>query len=244
MDYRPPWDVYFGNLAKQVATRSTCNRKKVGAIIVKDRNILSTGYNGSIRGSKHCTEVGCLIENGHCVRTIHAEANAIIQSAKHGVKIDNSYIYVTASPCFNCFKLIANAGIKKIFYFEFYRDQRIMDFATELNIDLVDLSFIEKIAKISSDGSLTVDEKQLVEYYISSYDEFIKLLTRSCEDDIITSLKKNELILERENIIDRTTEFFKEKNNENKMHLIQDLKNLIHELEILINNKNDGPSRI
>lgn len=141
---RPPWDVYFGTLATQVATRSTCGRKNVGAVIVRDRNILSTGYNGSIHGTKHCTEVGCLIENGHCVRTIHAEANAIIQAAKHGTRIENASVYVTASPCFNCFKLIANAGIKNIYYLEFYQDVRIMEFAEEIGINLIDLSKVDK----------------------------------------------------------------------------------------------------
>ena len=134
---RPSWDEYFMSIAEIVATRSTCPRKSVGAIIVKDKNILSTGYNGSIRGLPHCTEVGCMIENGHCVRTIHAEANAIIQAARHGVKIDGATIYITASPCWNCFKLIANAGIKRIVFKEFYRDERIFEFSKQLDIELV-----------------------------------------------------------------------------------------------------------
>ena len=110
---RPEWNEYFGEITKQVALRSTCVRKKVGAIIVKDKNIISTGYNGSIRGLEHCETVGCLMIEGHCTRTIHAEANAIIQAAKHGLMIDRAEIYISASPCFNCFKLIANSGITK-----------------------------------------------------------------------------------------------------------------------------------
>ena len=110
MDKRVDWDTYFMNIAKEVATRSTCPRKSVGAVIVKDRRILSTGYNGSIRGMPHCTDVGCDMEDGHCVATVHAEANAIIQAARNGVCIDGADIYVTASPCWNCFKLIANSG--------------------------------------------------------------------------------------------------------------------------------------
>ncbi len=137
---RPSWDNYFANLAKHVASRSTCNRKHVGAVIVRDKNILSTGYNGSIRGLAHCTEAGCMMENGHCVRTVHAEANAVAQAAKHGISIDNATIYVTASPCWNCFKLLANSGIKKICYLEFYNDERIVKFADEAGIELVDLS--------------------------------------------------------------------------------------------------------
>lgn len=124
------------NLAIQVATRSTCPRKHVGAVIVRDRTILSTGYNGSLRGSAHCTEVGCLMVDGHCERTVHAEANALVQAACHGIRLEGAEIYVTASPCFNCFKLIVNAGLKTIHYGEFYRDERILHFAEELGIRL------------------------------------------------------------------------------------------------------------
>jgi dCMP deaminase len=106
-------------------------------VIVRDRAILATGYNGSLRGLPHCTEVGCLLENDHCVRTVHAEANAILQAAKHGARIEGADIYVTASPCWNCFKLIANAGIGRILYGEFYRDQRIIEFAHAAGIELV-----------------------------------------------------------------------------------------------------------
>ncbi len=129
-------------IAEIVATRSTCPRKMVGAVIVRDKNILSTGYNGSISGIPHCTEVGCMIENDHCVRTIHAEANAIIQAAKHGVNINGSTVYVTASPCWNCFKTIANSGIKRIVFKEFYKDKRIFEFSEELGIELVHLKNI------------------------------------------------------------------------------------------------------
>lgn len=141
---RPPWDQYFGKLAMEVSTRSTCPRKSVGAVIVRDKNILSSGYNGSIRGLEHCTDVGCMMENGHCVRTIHAEANAIVQASKHGVRLDGASIYVTASPCFNCFKLIANTGITKIYYLEFYRDERINRFASEMGLQLEHLKIMEE----------------------------------------------------------------------------------------------------
>ena len=133
---RVPWDVYFMNIAQVVASRSTCPRKFVGSVIVRDKTILSTGYNGSIRGMPHCTEIGHMMENDHCVATIHAEANAIIQAAKTGVVIDGATIYVTASPCWSCFKQIANAGIRRICYGEFYRDERIFDVARRLGIDL------------------------------------------------------------------------------------------------------------
>src|SRR6188768_4220331 len=137
MDARVSWDQYFMNIAQVVASRSTCPRKFVGAVIVRDRTILSTGYNGSIRGMPHCSEVGHMMDNNHCVATIHAEANAIIQSARNGVMIEGADIYVTASPCWNCFKQIANAGIRRIVYGEFYRDNRIFDVAKQIEIELV-----------------------------------------------------------------------------------------------------------
>ncbi len=137
---RASWDEYFMNIAKQVATRSTCDRKRCGAVIVRDRVILSTGYNGSIIGLPHCDDVGHMIENGHCVRTVHAEMNAVAQAAKNGVNINGSTIYITASPCWICFKLLCNAGIKRICYGEFYRDDRIFEAARQAGVELVDLS--------------------------------------------------------------------------------------------------------
>ena len=139
MAKRASWDEYFMKIGAEVASRSTCDRKFVGSVIVRDRMILSTGYNGSIRGIPHCSEVGHLMENDHCVATIHAEANAIIQAARNGVNIDQATVYVTASPCWPCFKMIANAGIKRICYGEFYRDQRIFEYAQKLGIELVKL---------------------------------------------------------------------------------------------------------
>ena len=138
-DIRPraSWDEYFMSIAQVVATRSTCPRKYVGSVIVRNRTILSTGYNGSIRGMPHCSDVGHMMEDDHCIATIHAEANAIIQAATHGTRIEDGAIYVTASPCWSCFKMIANAGILRIVYGEFYRDERIFDFAKRLGIELV-----------------------------------------------------------------------------------------------------------
>ncbi len=136
---RADWDEYFMNIAKVIASRSTCDRKFIGAVIVRDKTILSTGYNGSIRKLEHCSEVGHMMEGGHCVATIHAESNAIIQAAKNGVRIDGSTIYTTASPCWHCFKLIANSGIQRICFGEFYRDERIFEIAKRLGIELVKL---------------------------------------------------------------------------------------------------------
>jgi dCMP deaminase len=136
---RASWDQYFMNIAQVVATRSTCPRKYVGAVIVRNRTILSTGYNGSIRGMPHCSDVGHMMEDNHCVATIHAEANAIIQAARNGVMIEGADVYVTASPCWNCFKQIANAGVRRIVYGEFYRDARIFDVAQHIGIELLHL---------------------------------------------------------------------------------------------------------
>jgi dCMP deaminase len=137
---RVGWHTYFMNIARQAATRSTCDRKQVGAVIVRDKTILSTGYNGSIRGMAHCDDVGHLMEGGHCVATVHAEANAIIQAAKNGVRIDGAELYTTASPCWNCFKLLANSGVTRVYFGEFYRDRRSLEVAAQIGVDLVDLS--------------------------------------------------------------------------------------------------------
>jgi len=144
MDRRASWDDYFMNIARVVASRATCDRKHVGAVLVRDRTILSTGYNGSIRGLPHCGEAGHMMEDGHCVRTVHAEANAIIQAAKNGVAIDAATVYTTASPCWPCFKLIANSGARRIVFGEFYRDQRIFEYAQALGIELVELKVPER----------------------------------------------------------------------------------------------------
>jgi dCMP deaminase len=137
---RASWDEYFMNIATEVATRSTCDRKHVGAVVVRDKSILATGYNGSVRGLAHCDDDGHLMEDGHCVRTVHAEANAIVQAARNGMRIEGASIYVTASPCWGCFRLIANGGIVRVVFGEFYRDQKIFDVSQRLGIELVDFS--------------------------------------------------------------------------------------------------------
>jgi dCMP deaminase len=136
---RAGWNEYFMGIAHQAATRSTCPRKHVGAVIVRDRTVLSTGYNGSLRGLPHCEDSGCVMEDGHCITTVHAEANAILQAAKNGVAIDGGEMYTTASPCWNCFKLIANSGIRRIYYSEFYRDDRSMEIAKQIGIELIEI---------------------------------------------------------------------------------------------------------
>jgi dCMP deaminase len=120
----------------QVARRSTCPRAAVGAVIVRDKRILTTGYNGAPSGLPHCTEVGCLMVNGHCVRTLHAEQNAIIQGALHGVNVSGSTLYVTHQPCLNCAKMIINAGIQRIVYAGHYPDEIARAFLDGAGIEL------------------------------------------------------------------------------------------------------------
>ena len=128
---RPGWDEYFLRIADVVAGRSTCLRRQVGSLVVKDRRMLATGYNGAPRGLAHCEEVGCLrdaagVEHGRgheLCRGLHAEQNAIIQSAMYGVSIDGGTVYSTHQPCVLCTKMLINAGIKAIFYLERYPDE-------------------------------------------------------------------------------------------------------------------------
>jgi len=141
-DKRPTWNEYFMNIAHEVAKRSTCERAQVGAVIV----------HGSPRGLPHCSEVGCLMDNGHCVRTLHAEQNAIIQAALHGVITEGATIYVTHqpcficaktiinAPCFICAKTIINAGISEIVYDKEYRDDRSIDFLNQAEVKITALN--------------------------------------------------------------------------------------------------------
>jgi dCMP deaminase len=125
---RPTWDEYFIEITRAVAKRSTCRRAQVGAIIVKDKRILTTGYNGAPRGLPHCLDVGCEIVDGHCVRTLHAEQNAIIQAALHGVSVEGGTIYSTHQPCHVCAKMIINAGLVRVVYVGEYHDEIAMEY--------------------------------------------------------------------------------------------------------------------
>ncbi len=130
MSARLSWHQYFLNITRQVAERSTCDRAHVGAVIVRDRSILATGYNGAPAGLPHCTEVGCLIyrsrtpdggEEENCYRTIHAEINAIAQAARNGVAIRDASIYITHSPCIHCLKTLVNTGIRQVYFEKPYK---------------------------------------------------------------------------------------------------------------------------
>jgi dCMP deaminase len=133
---RPSWDDYFMQITFEVAKRSTCPRAAVGAVIVREKRILTTGYNGAPMGLSHCTEAGCLMVNDHCVRTLHAEQNAIIQGALHGVDVSGSTIYVTHQPCLVCAKMAINAGIKRIVYAGQYPDKIACGFLDEAGVEL------------------------------------------------------------------------------------------------------------
>jgi dCMP deaminase len=133
---RPSWDQYFMTITRQVAERSTCLRAKVGAVIVRDRNILATGYNGAPAGLPHCSDVGCLVYTSqtptgeveeNCFRTIHAEINAIAQAAKNGVSIRGADIYITHTPCIHCLKVLINTGIRRVFYEREYKLHTLRD---------------------------------------------------------------------------------------------------------------------
>jgi dCMP deaminase len=139
---RPSWDEYFMGITHLVARRSTCLRRQVGAILVKDKNILATGYNGAPSGVAHCLEVGCLREKmgvpsgerHELCRGLHAEQNAIIQAAKHGTNIDDSTLYCTTMPCIICSKMIINAGIRRIVFEEGYSDSLAAEMIEESGV--------------------------------------------------------------------------------------------------------------
>lgn len=142
---RPSWDEYFLDIVKLVARRSTCLRRSVGAVLVKDKRILATGYNGAPSGLKHCAEVGCLrkkmnISSGErheLCRGLHAEQNAIIQSALHGVSVKGATLYCTNHPCIICSKMIINAGITKVVYKDGYQDPMAQEILKEAGVESI-----------------------------------------------------------------------------------------------------------
>ncbi|MEG6567097.1 dCMP deaminase family protein [Thermoanaerobacterium saccharolyticum] len=142
---RPSWDEYFMMVVDVVKTRSTCLRRQVGAVIVKDKHIISTGYNGAPTGLKHCEEVGCMRESlnipsgerHELCRGTHAEQNAIIQAALNGVSTKDATIYISASPCSMCAKMIINAGIKRVVYEGDYPDNLSFEYLKEASVEVV-----------------------------------------------------------------------------------------------------------
>jgi dCMP deaminase len=140
--HRPDWDSYFMEIARIVSKRSTCVRRSVGCVIVKDKRILCTGYNGAPIGLEHCTDVGCVRESRKIAsgerhelcRGLHAEQNAIIQAAYHGVSINGADLYSTHLPCSICMKMIINAGIEKVLYSDGYPDELSLELIRESGI--------------------------------------------------------------------------------------------------------------
>lgn len=127
---RPNWTEYFMNIAKAVATRGTCPRQSVGCVLVRDNQILTTGYNGSPPGMAHCSDVGCDIVADHCVRSNHAETNAIAQAAKHGINIRGATLFTTTYPCWPCFRQLLSTGIRLVIYDNVYNaDPRVIEAA-------------------------------------------------------------------------------------------------------------------
>lgn len=133
---RPAWDEYFLKLAMLASERATCPRMHCGCVLVRDRYVLATGYNGSLPGMPHCTTHGCLIVNDHCVRTNHAEINAICQATRHGITLPGSTAYVTNMPCTNCAKALIAAGIIRVVIFSDYHDTMAERFFEEANVSL------------------------------------------------------------------------------------------------------------
>jgi len=146
MSARPSWHQYFMTITRQVAERSTCVRAKVGAVIVRDKNILATGYNGSPAGMPHCIDVGCLVYSSrnptgeveeNCFRTIHAEINAIAQAAKNGASIRDADVYVTHTPCIHCMKVLINTGIRRVYYEREYKLHTLTELREYAEIELI-----------------------------------------------------------------------------------------------------------
>jgi dCMP deaminase len=144
MDNRPTLDEYFMEIAEVVAKRSTCLRNNVGAVIVRDKRILSTGYNGAPRDMEHCLEIGCIRDQQNIVsgtrhelcRAVHAEQNAIIQSALHGVSVEGATLYCTHQPCILCAKMIINSKIKRVVYFNKYPDDEAINFFKKAGVEI------------------------------------------------------------------------------------------------------------
>ena len=137
---RPSWDEYFLRMARLAATRATCPRRRVGAILVRDQRVLATGYNGAVGGAPHCDDVGCLIvvRDGResCERTVHAELNAIIQCARNGVATGGSTMYCTDFPCVACAKAMVQAGVRRVVYLSEYPDPNSLDVLRAGNVVL------------------------------------------------------------------------------------------------------------
>lgn len=134
--FRPSWDHYFMAMAHMVAERSTCERLRGGAVLVKDKRMIATGYNGAPSGMAHCDDVGHLMERGHCIRTLHAEENTILQAAKFGLSTVDSTLYSTFAPCYHCLKKLIASGVRRVVGNGIYRDLSAVDLGREAGLVL------------------------------------------------------------------------------------------------------------
>jgi dCMP deaminase len=141
---RPSWDEYFLKLAMLASERATCPRMHCGCVIVKDRFVLATGYNGSLPGQPHCEDEGCLIVDNHCVRTNHAEINALVQATKHGVNLVGSTAYITNMSCTTCAKALIAAGIKRVVVFSDFHDTLATQFYSDSGVEIVKMDMPNK----------------------------------------------------------------------------------------------------
>lgn len=142
---RPSWDQYFLKLAMLASERATCPRMHCGCVLVKDRFVLATGYNGSLPGQPHCEDVGCLIVENHCVRTNHAEINALIQATTHGVNVKGSTAYITNMSCTTCAKALIAAGIQRVVVFSDFHDTLATEFYTKAGVEIVKLDIPDRL---------------------------------------------------------------------------------------------------
>lgn len=171
--YRPSWDDYFMAIAKIISSRGTCDRLYAGSVLVKDNRIISTGYNGSPPGLPHCNDVGHLLEEGHCVRTIHGEHNAILQAAVQGsTSTKGSTMYTKYSPCIHCTKYVIAAGVKRVVIGKIYRNDKATEMLKEAGVqvdfykenpewndELIKI-FSEEIATRINEGEVKMDEQK------------------------------------------------------------------------------------
>lgn len=170
--YRPSWDDYFMAVAKIIATRGTCDRLYSGAVLVKDNRIISTGYNGAPPGLPHCHDVGHLMEEGHCVRTIHGEHNVLLQAAvQGGTSTIGSTLYTKYNPCIHCCKYVVACGVKRVVITKIYRNSKAVDYLREAGV-IVDIYqedpkwreeilkiFNEDIPERINEGEVKIEEK-------------------------------------------------------------------------------------
>ncbi|ASK63133.1 ComE operon protein 2 [Virgibacillus phasianinus] len=175
---RISWDQYFMAQSHLLALRSTCERLTVGATIVREKRIIAGGYNGSVSGDSHCIDEGCYVIDGHCVRTVHAEANAILQCAKFGVPTEGAEMYVTHFPCLQCCKTIIQSGIKTLYYaadyrndpyaIELFKQSGVHIKKVELESNAVDINSNEKATYVelllNKLERVTKDDRQLQEF--------------------------------------------------------------------------------